>query len=136
MKKVCPYLLIVRARRRNIFSATDRVLSSFVFKIHVVWPEKQSEQVGDYIFWSRSTLSWHASCHDAKKEMHSFTSCSEKISARWHRTHSNINIFMKAFVCSALECCFKSLELLCVESMLVTLWSTKYVCIILPRENQ
>lgn len=34
-----------------------------------------------------------------KKKMHTFKSCSEKISARWRRTHSNINIFMKALVC-------------------------------------
>lgn len=66
----------------------------------------------------------------SKKEMHTFTNSSEKISARWCRTHNNINTFMKA-VClfAPLKCCFKKPPvLLCVESTLATLWSTKYVC--------
>lgn len=56
LKKLFLYLpVIVWMRRKNMLFC-DRLLSLFVFKIRIVWPAKQSEQVGDFIFWSRDTV--------------------------------------------------------------------------------
>lgn len=102
------------------FSATGRVLSSFVFKIRVVWPEKQSEQVGDYIFWSRSAIVTCVLLRTPKKKC----ILSQGARRRFQLddvTATLIYLWKRLFVRSTLKCCFKLLVLLYVESMLVTL---------------
>lgn len=104
------------------FSATDRVLSSFVFKIRVVWPEKQSEQVGDYIFWSGSAIVTCVLLRRQKRNAY----LHKPLRRRFQLDDiayiaTLIYLWKRLFARSTLKCCFKLLVLLYAESTLVTL---------------